>query len=868
MEVGLVRRIDIESEMQQSYLDYAMSVIVSRALPDARDGLKPVHRRILHAMYAMGIRPETPFRKSARIVGEVLGKFHPHGDMAVYDAMARMAQDFSMRYLLVEGQGNFGSIDGDPPAAMRYTEARLASMAMDMLADIGKDTVDFDDNFDGSLTEPRVLPAAIPNLLVNGATGIAVGMSTSIPPHNLGEVIDALVYMLEHWKAQDEISLDDLMKHVKGPDFPTGGIILGEHKEGEGLLAAYATGRGKITVQARAHLEEMGRGRSRIIVTELPYQTNKASLIEKIAELARAGRLEGITDLRDESDRQGMRIVIELGKNAEPEKVLRRLYQRTPMKGTFSMIMLALVDGEPRLLNLKQALRVYVEHRLEIVRRRSEFDLGRARERAHILEGLRTALRHLDEVIQTIRESKDPEQASSRLQRRFKLSEAQAQAVLDMPLRRLAGLERRKIEQEHRELLKQIKELEDLLGSEKSMRQAVIGELEGIKEQYADRRRSLIVESTDGGAQGAPLTASELAPAKDIWVVIDPDGRISRTTSARLPRISGRSAPRLVLAANGRDLLYLFDSRGSGAALAVHTLPETDEPENGMPVSGLTALEDSRDVVTGIAVPFDADAAVGHKGFLVWVTRDGMIKKTSVEALPGPSARTFQAINVEEKDRLLRVAFTSGADEILLLSSEGFGIRFSEKDIRPMGLGAAGVMGMKLGAKDAEIVGMDVVRSGAELLLLTTDGRAKRCKISDFPTQGRYGKGVIAWKSNDGATIVGGMLGAATDRATAVLQRKADRSIRIGDARLVGRGASGRTLFDVGENDEVIALVPVLERAGPGEAPASPPEPGSGRSTTKPKKGRSKGERAGRARRKPGKGKPTEGSKRSGRTKK
>ncbi|HPO58523.1 MAG TPA: DNA topoisomerase 4 subunit A, partial [Anaerolineaceae bacterium] len=466
MEIGLVRSVDIDREMQQSYLDYAMSVIVSRALPDARDGLKPVQRRILYAMYDMGLRPDSPYKKSARIVGEVLGKYHPHGDLAVYEAMARMAQDFSMRETLVDGQGNFGSVDGDPPAAMRYTEARLTALATQMLNQLDRDTVDFHSNFDETLQEPEVLPAAVPNLLVNGGSGIAVGMATSIPPHNMQEVVDALVYMLRRWEELDEVSVSDLMQYIKGPDFPTGGIILLESDKDD-LLTAYATGRGRIIVRGRVHVEEMGRGRSRIIITELPYQTNKSALMERIAELAREGHLEGIADLRDESDRQGMRIVIDLNKAAEQDNVLRELYRRTSLQSTFRISLLALVDNEPRLLSLKQALRVYLEHRMTVVRRRSEFDLNKARQRAHILAGLRIAIQNLDEIIQLIRRSQDADQARQRLMRQYKLDEAQAQAILDMPLRRLAALERKKIEDEYKELLKTIRELEDLLASPK-----------------------------------------------------------------------------------------------------------------------------------------------------------------------------------------------------------------------------------------------------------------------------------------------------------------------------------------------------------------------------------------------------------------
>ena len=462
MEIGLTRKVDIDQEMQQSYLDYAMSVIVARALPDARDGLKPVQRRILYAMYDMGLRTESAYKKSARIVGEVLGKYHPHGDSAVYEAMARMAQPFSMRGLLVDGQGNFGSVDGDAPAAMRYTEARLAPLAFEILAQLEKNTVDFGNNFDGTLKEPLVLPAAIPNLLVNGATGIAVGMATNIPPHNLGEVVDALVLMLNKWDRLDDLSVEDLMKHVLGPDFPTGGVIMLDPRE-DGLSSAYGTGRGKVIIRATTHLEDMGRGRTGIIVTELPYMANKSSLIERIADLVRNGSLEGIADLRDESDRQGMRIVIEVSKTADADKILADLYKHTLMQSTFGINLLALVNGEPHLLTLKQALHVYLDHRLEVVKRRSEYDLEKARSRAHILEGLRIALQHLDEIIALIKAAADVDTARAKLMKRYKLSEIQANAILDMQLRRLAALERKKIELEYKELLTTIKELESFI---------------------------------------------------------------------------------------------------------------------------------------------------------------------------------------------------------------------------------------------------------------------------------------------------------------------------------------------------------------------------------------------------------------------
>jgi DNA gyrase subunit A len=659
MEVGLVKQIDIDTEMQQSYLDYAMSVIIARALPDARDGFKPVHRRILHAMHAMGLRADTPFRKSARIVGEVLGKFHPHGDMAVYDAMARMAQPFATRYLLVQGQGNFGSLDGDPPAAMRYTEARLTHLAMEIMSDLAKDTVAFADNFDGSLREPTVLPAAAPNLLINGATGIAVGMSTSIPPHNMGEVCDALIHMLANWKQIEDISTDDLMGFIQGPDFPTGGIILRGEGEGDTIASAYGSGRGKLTIQARAHIEDMSRGRSRIIVTELPYQTNKSSLIERIADLARSGRLDGLSDLRDESDREGMRIVMELTKNADPEKVLAELYRRTPMQSTFSVIMLALVDGEPRMLSLKQALRVFLDHRLEVVRRRTEFDLARAQEREHILVGLKIALTNLDDVIQMIRTAKDAEQAHKRLMQRLKLSELQAQAILDMPLKRLSSLERRKIDQEYKAVTATIKVLESLLRSKVKMRNLIANELKELKEQYTDRRRTLIVQAQKG-KRTRVLTASDLTPDKEVWVTLTANGNLARTSSARLPRMSGSSAPILVLGAKTRDTLYLFAKDGQGAVLPCpacshHTrngrspsgqtiewpdpIPSNDRDRlrRGQS-SGLTPFPPTTEIVSGVALSSDLLQAKEAQAYLAFITKSGVVKKTDVTLLPGPSA--------------------------------------------------------------------------------------------------------------------------------------------------------------------------------------------------------------------------------------
>jgi DNA gyrase subunit A len=827
MEVGLVQKIDIDDEMQQAYLDYAMSVIVARALPDARDGLKPVHRRILYAMYDMGLRPDSSYKKSARIVGEVLGKYHPHGDMAVYEAMARMAQDFSMRYMLVDGQGNFGSVDGDPPAAMRYTEARLQAPALDLRADINKNTVDFEENFDGTLKEPSVMPSAIPNLLVNGATGIAVGMSTSIPPHNLGEVVNALKFLLANWDKMDDIDLENLMQFIQGPDFPTGGVII-QDPQGDGLNSAYGTGRGKVTVQARAHLEEMERGRNRIIVTELPYMTNKASLIERIASLVREERLDGIADLRDESDRQGMRIVIELTRGTDPEAVLRNLYRITPMQTTFSIIMLALVDGEPRLLGLKQALRVYLEHRLEIIRRRSEFDLEKARNRAHILEGLRVALKNLDEVIDLIRKSADVETARSRLMRRFKLSEIQAQAILDMQLRRLASLERKKIEEEYKEILAQIKELESLLRSQKRMRELVANELQAVSELYGDQRRTQILRLKEGEEKLEVLTATDMTPEKTVWIMVSPEGLISRTRDDKTPRLSGRDVAGWLLQANTRDTLYLVCEQGETAALPMHAVPEADKPSEGTPIAKISALRDHKKLAAVFSLP--AKGERDEEWFVLTGTRQGMVKKSAIGELPGPSANTFTLVRVNESDRLGWVRISSGKSEVLLATASGMAIRFNEEDVRPMGLVAAGVMGIKLQEGD-ELVGMELLPQPGDVFLIASDGSAKRVAVKNFPQQGRYGQGVSAWKLQGKITMVGMAVGKGTTRATVKLDELAPKSIRLDEAPLLGRSARSQTIVELKTEDSVIGLTVPLELPRPlakSKQEATSPSTGAG----------------------------------------
>lgn len=810
MELGIVRKIDIDTEMQQAYLDYAMSVIVSRALPDARDGMKPVQRRILYAMYDMGIRADTAYKKSARIVGEVLGKYHPHGDSSVYEAMARLAQDFSMRTMLVDGQGNFGSVDGDPPAAMRYTEARLTAAALDLLTDLNKNTVDFVSNFDDTLEEPGVLPAAIPNLLVNGATGIAVGMATSIPPHNLSEVVDALVFMLERWEKLDDIDVEQLMKFVKGPDFPTGGLII-EEKGDEGIESAYGSGRGRIMVQAKAHIEEMERGKSRIIVSELPYMVNKSSLIERIAELARDGHLEGLSDLRDESDRQGMRIVLELTKNADPNFVLRDLYKRTPMQTTFSINLLALVDGEPRTLTLKQALRVYLEHRLTVIKRRAEFDLEKAKARAHILEGYLVALKNLDEIIELIRSAPDVDAARAKLMKRYKLSELQATAILDMQLRRLAALERKKIETEYKEVTAIIAELTKLLKTPKLMRGVVADELQKVKAAYGDRRRTQIVSVKEGAKAGSAITASQL-PQASVWIGVTDDGLVSRTADDKQPRHSGNDAPRFLVKASTTDTIYFVSKLGKAAAVAAHLIPEANKMSQGVPWHRVSPLSDTDTLSAVFSLPA-SKSSLGEEICVLTATRFGMIKKSLVTELPGPSSQTFVLVKVNEGDKLNAVGITNGKKEILLVTASGKAIRFKEDDVRPMGLVAAGVNGMKLEDKD-EVVGAEILPTDGDIFLLTNEGKAKRVDQKDFPVQGRYGKGVVAWDLPGKSTLVAVATGKPNHVATIHMTKGAPKSTRLDAAGLRKRASSkGDMVVEVkpGEGITSIAVGWMLE---------------------------------------------------------
>jgi DNA gyrase subunit A len=786
MEIGTVRQIDIDREMQGAYLDYAMSVIVSRALPDVRDGLKPVHRRILYAMHSMGMGPSKPYKKSARIVGEVLGKYHPHGDAAVYEAMARMAQDFSLRYMLVDGQGNFGSIDGDSPAAMRYTEARLAHIAQNILGDIDRDTVDYVPNFDDTLTEPSVLPALLPNLLVNGASGIAVGMTTNVPPHNLVEVCDALVFLIDHYRKLDNISIEDLTRFIQGPDFPTGGVVYryaGEDGDGERvdlIRNAYALGRGRITVQAHVHIEEMSRNRSRIVVTELPYQVNKTRLIERTAELVRDGKLEGITDLRDESDRQGMRICIELTRTVEPREVLSQLFKLTPMQTTFSLRMLALVDGEPRLLPLKRVLLHYLEHRQEIITRRSRYLLERAEHRAHILEGLLKALDSIDQVVDIIRRSRTTDTARKNLIKSLSLSEVQAQAILDMPLKRLSSLERRRLSDEHKEKKREIKYLKALLRSPAKIRAVIRQDLLTLVEQYGDARRTRIVDQEKGHH-----TARDLVEAEDVLVTLLQDDRIVR--SAKPPRVSAKAVPLSQQWGNTRDDISFFWASGQATLAPLHQITA----ESSTTVSSLTDLRSGAPISSLVLPHPQADEELAES-YLTLITRSGRIKRIALDDFASAAGRGMvTAMAVENDDQLLWVLQTNGQDEIMLVTRLGKAIRFSENDVRPMGLAAAGVLAVKLGGDDA-VVGAGVVREGESAVIFTEKGYAKRTALRHFPTQKRYGGGVQAAKisSRTGPVTVAALAG---EKDTLALVTSKGRLTKLPAKAIhsLGRAAAG-----------------------------------------------------------------------------
>jgi len=840
--IGSVRPANIVDEMQTAYLDYAMSVIVARALPDVRDGLKPVHRRILYAMaHDLYLTHDKPHRKSARIVGEVLGKYHPHGDVAVYDAMVRMAQDFSLRYPLIDGQGNFGSIDGDGAAAMRYTEARLAEISTLMLADLDKDTVDWHDNFDNSLQEPDILPAALPNLLVNGASGIAVGMATNIPPHNLGEVVDALVYVIDNYARLEELTVEDLMQFIKGPDFPTGGILYRYREDGkveeqtDAIAQGYSVGRSRLILQAKAHFEEMSRGRMRIVVTELPYQTNKTALIERIASLTRDGKLEGITDLRDESDRTGMRIVIELNRNTDPKATLKDLFKYTPLQQTFGLQMLALMDGQPRMLSLKRVLAAFIQHRQEIIRRRSEFDLQRARDRAHIVEGLLRALDILDEVIDTIRRSQNVETARNNLMKNFKFTQIQAQAILDMQLRRLAALERKKLKDEYDELLARIAYLEDLLAHPEKILAVIRADLLEQKEKYGDPRRTQIVDRTKG-----TLTTTDLLPQQDVWVTVSATGDLRRQDLSRLNvatlRKLGKAGQVAIVNANTRDWLYLFSRDGRCARVAIHEIPQDGSPKH---VGDFTEFTRRDQITAAITLPrLEGEAA---PGYLFFATVQGLVKRVTLADFLTPVSGEFVAIAVDEKDRLAWVLPTNGEQEVMLVTASGQSIRFSEADVRSMGLPAGGIGGIKLQKKDL-VVYAAVVEPEGSLVTMTVRGFAKRTPLSDYSSQGRNGSGIVTHKPTDRTGEVAAALMVppgvkAEEVLVAVTVKQAVKTVALTEIPSMGRGVQGKAVIDDLGNDQVATLLRVQEEPEPSgfeSKGGSSPAPAAGTTNSAP----------------------------------
>ena len=740
-DIGKVMPIDIEDEMRRSYIDYAMSVIVSRALPDVRDGLKPVHRRILYAMSELSNTPNHAHKKSARIVGEVIGKYHPHGDVAVYDAMVRLAQDFAIRYPLVDGHGNFGSMDGDAPAAMRYTEVRLAPIAMEMLADIEKETVDFGPNFDENEEEPLVLPAKIPNLLINGSSGIAVGMATNIPPHNLREVVDAAAYFIDH----PDASLEDLMRFITGPDFPTGGIIMGR----EGIRRAYSSGRGIITIRAVAEAEENAQGRARIVVTEIPYQVNKARLIEKIAELVRDRKIEGVSDLRDESDREGVRIVIELKRDAVAKVVLNQLYKYTAMQQTFGIILLALVGNRPMVLSLPEMLNYFIQHRKEIITRRTTFELNKAEARAHILEGLRIALQFLDEVIDLIRHSSSVEEARTGLMSRFGLSERQAVAILDMRLQRLTELEREKIEEEYQAIQREIQRLKAILGDESLVYAIIKEDLAWVRQKYGDERRTMIGTSVED------INDEDLIPQEDMVVVVTHRGYVKRTPTGayRAQRRGGRGIAGSqvreddflshLFIASTHDYVCFFTNQGRIYRIKVHEIPEAGRQAKGAAVVNLLALE-PEERITAVET-LQPDRSSGDE-FWVFATARGVVKRTSLSEYASWRGGGVIAIHLDPGDELIGVERTQGASDILLATSDGQVIRFHESDVRAMGRSARGVHGIRVRPSDT-VVSLATVLDQPELLVLSEHGFGKRTRVDQFRVTRRGGQGVLGMRS-------------------------------------------------------------------------------------------------------------------------
>jgi len=802
-------KVEIENQMKSAYIDYSMSVIVSRALPDVRDGFKPVHRRVLFGMHELGVYSNRPFKKSARIVGEVLGKYHPHGDSSVYDTMVRMAQDWSLRYPLVDGQGNFGSVDGDSPAAMRYTEVRLQKIAEEMLVDLEKNTVDFQNNFDDSLQEPTVLPTQIPNLLINGASGIAVGMATNIAPHNLSEVVDGIVAYIDN----KEITIAELMQYIKAPDFPTGGIIYGY----EGVKAGFETGRGRVLMRAEIEVEELPSGRERLIVKSLPYQVNKAEMIRKTADLVNEKKLDGISDIRDESDRNGMRIVYELKRDAMSSIVINKLYKMTALQSSFSVNNIALVNGRPELLNLKDLIHYFVEHRHEVVVRRTEYDLNEAEKKAHILTGLLIALDNLDEVIALIRASKTPEDARNGLVERFKLSEIQARAILDMRLQKLTGLERDKIKLEYEELMKLIEHLKEILGSIDIRMGIVKEELLKIKEKYGDERRSTIVYTAED------IRMEDVIPDEPVVVTISRLGYIKRTplSEFRVQNRGGRGSrgsvtrdedflEHLFVATNHNYMLF-FTEKGKVYWLRVFEIPEGTKTSKGRAIQNLIQIDLDDNVKAYINVKDLNDEEYINSHFIILATKKGTIKKTSLEAYSRPRANGINAIIIKEDDELLEAKMTNGTSEILLAAKSGRAIRFPEEKVRPMGRNAVGVRGIKLASESDEVVGM-ICMDDPEMhvLVVSEKGYGKRSKLDDYRITNRGGKGVKTLNISEktGALIA---IKGVTDNDGLMIINKSGVTIRmsVSDLRVMGRATQGVRLIKLNEEDEIAAVAKV-----------------------------------------------------------
>ena len=815
--IGKLTPLNIEEELKTSFISYAMAVIVTRALPDVRDGLKPVHRRILYSMNEMGITPDKPFRKSARIVGDVLGKYHPHGDSSVYDAMVRLAQDFSIRYTLIEGQGNFGSVDGDGAAAMRYTEARLSKLSMEMVRDIEKETVDFYPNFDETLMQPAVMPSRFPNLLVNGSSGIAVGMATNIPPHNLGEVIDACVHYIDH----PDCTVDDLMQFVKGPDFPTGGVILGKR----GIYDAYHEGRGRIIVRAKSEIEEMSQGRQRIVVTEIPYMVNKAKLIEKIAEMVHEKTVEGISDIRDESDREGMRIVIELKRDVNANVVLNTLYKHTQLQDTFGAIMLALVDGTPKILSLRQMIHHYLEHQEDVIRRRTQYDLNKAEARSHILEGLIIALDNIDEVIKLIRSSRTGQEAKEGLMSRFGLSERQAQAILDMRLQRLTGLERDKIEAEYAELQKLIAYYKEVLANESMVLGIIKDEITEIKRKYADERR------TEISALEGEIDMLDLIAEEDMVVTLTHYGYVKRLPKATY-RAQKRGGKGIVgtttreedfveqmYVVNTHDTLMFFTNRGRVYQLNCYQIPEAGRTARGTAIVNLLQLDAGEKVKALLPVP--AEKVAGH--YLIMATRNGVIKRIELSEFTNLRKSGLIALVLREDDELIGVALTDGSYEVLLGTRDGMAIRFPETDMRPIGRAAMGVKSIELNPGDA-VVDMCPVFPDMKVLSITENGYGKLTEIDEYRVQSRGGKGIKAMNLTPKTGRLTCQL--LADEAEDILLITDDGTIirvPVGSISTLGRNTQGVRLMRVAEESKVVG---VARAEAEEEEPEEPEEDG------------------------------------------